>query len=114
MKKMKEIPRFVFRTKSLLIFVREFYTGSINDLCSMREFDQRTETRDVNWKNFFRDVIHIKKDKGINIGDSIEFELDDFSAMTNKGLVNKYRYNVYAYDSATLELRLIDFKIEVV
>ena len=111
---MKETPRFIFRTKSLLIFVREFFNGDINGLCSMREFNERTDVNDVNWKNFFRDSIHIRKDKGIKTGDTIEFELDDFSAKSQQNLVNKYRYNVYSYDSATLELRLIDFKIEVV
>jgi hypothetical protein len=114
MKENREPINLTFKTKSLLGFVKDYYKGNINELCLRSDFSERTELSDVNWKNFFRDLIYIKKDNGIESGDKIQFELEDISAVSNQKLVNIYTYNVHHYDSATLELRLIYFKIEVV
>jgi len=46
--------------------------------------------------------------------DVVVFELKDSGRMSGKDLVNTYTYEVTGYDNISFELKLIDFKVELV
>ena len=65
--------------------------------------------------HLMREVIYLKKEvkELLDTGQDFCFELFDESRMTGKKLINTYIYGVTDYDSISVRLVLIDFKVSV-
>lgn len=68
---------------------------------------------DPNPYYYLKDAMYFKKDRGINIGDTITFELDDRAQQSCAFLTNTYTYNATEYDSVSLLMKLVDFKVSL-
>lgn len=75
--------------------------------------DMRRNNHDQSPYYFLKDEMYFKKDRGIKIGDTITFELDDRGISSQKLLTNTYTYEANEYDSVSILLKLIDFKVSL-
>jgi hypothetical protein len=73
----------------------------------------RIATNGVSYYHLMRDSILIRKDSGVEIGDTIRVELDDQTQGSYKQLTNIYIYEAKSFDDVAINLVLIDFKIEL-
>jgi hypothetical protein len=73
----------------------------------------RVATNGVSYYHLMRDSILIRKDSGVEIGDTIRVELDDQAQGSCRQLTNTYIYEAKSFDDVAIKLVLIDFKIEL-
>lgn len=68
---------------------------------------------DVSAYHLLRDEIFLKKSAGIEVNQTVIFQLEDRSVMSKKPLVNTYTYQAEQYDNVGIKLVLKDFKISI-
>jgi len=98
---------FNVKEKSIVSYFTDMITNS-------KVRDSRGCDGELNPYYFLKDELYFKKDRGINIGDTITFELDDRGRMSDAYLRNTYVYEASEYDSVSLLLKLVDFKVSQV
>lgn len=67
----------------------------------------------INPYNLLKDRLLLKKECGIGPDQTVAFDLVNDRNETGRKLIYKYLYAAKEYDSVSLELTLIDFKVDV-
>ena len=93
--------------------INEFFKGAqISD--NRGNFTSPSE-RDFNPYSLMRDNIILPIEKIDTVKpDIVVFELKDSGRMSGKELINTYTYEVLGYDDVCFNLKLIDFKVNLV
>ena len=66
----------------------------------------------INVYELFKDSFNVLKNKGVSIGDKVEFTLSDKAYKSRGELINTYLYEAIEYDDVSITMKLIDFKVE--
>lgn len=96
--------QFNVKDKSLQeFFKRNLSNYSPNDIRSVM---------DISAYHYLQDELIFKKDGDIKAGETVVFELSDYTKMSNKPLTNVYTYKAESYDDVSIKLTMIAFKIK--
>lgn len=93
--------------------VCEFLNNNMVNVGGSIVDDEFNTRKGVNVYSQMRDRMYFKKGLIVDIGDEVVFELFDSSQRTGAELINRYIYKANEYDDISIEMVLIDFKVEL-
>lgn len=100
--------KFNIKDESLALFLQENLTNISKDHRIFQDGLLGTVTP----QHMMRDELYFKKEK-FDIGDLIILELSDRSQIRGTELINKYTYEAQEYDSVSVKMKLINFKVNI-